>query len=319
MSDNVKVLVVGAGAMAKEYCKVLLAQNYIPVVIGRGKENAEALEKEFGVSVITGGLEKGFVSLSEVPEFAIVAIDVLQLAEATKFLLNKGIKNILVEKPGALQREELKEVCELSEQLNAHVYVAYNRRFYASVDKAMEIIEKDGGVTSFNFEFTEWAHLFRNVGKERKDYVRKTLFIGNSTHVMDLAFFLGGFPTELSSYATGEIDIYQGAAIYAGAGVSEKGALFSYQANWDAPGRWVVEILTKKHRLYFKPMEKLQIQELASVAVNPVEIDDRLDVEYKAGFYRQVESFIKEIDDGKKVMLDEQIRNFEIYKKMENK
>ena len=74
-----------------------------------------------------------------------------------------------------------------------------------------------------------------------------------------------------------------------------KNALFSYHANWEAPGRWSVEILTPKHRLYFKPMETLQIQEIGSVAVNPVQIDDTLDKEFKPGLYLQVKSFL----DGK--------------------
>ena len=39
------------------------------------------------------------------------------------------------------------------------------------------------------------------------------------------------------------------AALVAGAGVTENGALFSYHANWEAPGRWSVEIMTKKRRL----------------------------------------------------------------------
>ena len=57
--------------------------------------------------------------------------------------------------------------------------------------------------------------------------------------------------------------------------------LFSYQANWNAPGRWGIEILTSQHRLYLRPMEKLQIQNTGSVDISEVEIDDQLDKEFK--------------------------------------
>ena len=68
--------------------------------------------------------------------------------------------------------------------------------------------------------------------------------------------------------------------------------LFSYQANWDAPGRWAVELLTSKHRIYLKPMEQLQLQDKGSVKVYPVEIDDHLDKVFKPGFYLETKAFI---------------------------
>ncbi|MPN64395.1 hypothetical protein SDC9_212167 [bioreactor metagenome] len=39
-------------------------------------------------------------------------------------------------------------------------------------------------------------------------------------------------------------------------------------------------------------METLQIQELGSVAVNPVEIENILDIKFKPGLYLQIKSFI---------------------------
>ena len=103
---------------------------------------------------------------------------------------------------------------------------------------------------------------------------------------------------------------------FSGAGITNKGALFSYQANWNAPGRWVVEVLTTKHRLYFKPMETLQIQEKGSVAIKPVEIDNQLDIDFKPGFYLQTKAFV-EGDYGRFCMVEEHVKHVNaIYKKM---
>ena len=118
----------------------------------------------------------------------------------------------------------------------------------------------------------------------KREVAKENWFMVNSTHVVDMAFLLGGFPKELESYTAGDCDWHPDSAVFAGSGVSEYGALFSYQANWLAPGRWSVEILTLNNRLVFRPLEKLQVQKPKSVAIEFVDIDDQLDVEFKPGF-----------------------------------
>ena len=215
-----------------------------------------------------------------------------QLQPAALELLNYGVKRILLEKPGFGYPSEIDAIVTAAHNHQATVLVAYNRRFYSSVLKAEEIIAADGGVVSFNFEFTEWAHVI-TAAKHLKRVNLETLLVNNSAHVIDTAFFLGGQPAQISCYRAGEGNLswHPTASIFAGAGISDRGAIFSYCANWEAPGRWAVEVLTRKHRLYFKPMETLQIQELGSVAVNPVEVDNHLDVTYKPGFYLQTKAF----------------------------
>jgi hypothetical protein len=131
------------------------------------------------------------------------------------------------------------------------------------------------------------------MSKFNKD-VLSNWVMANSSHVIDTAFFLGGYPAKMSSYIEGsdEISWHSNASRFAGAGITFKGALFSYNANWRAPGRWSVEILTKRHKLIFKPMELLQIQNLDSVSVEPYSIDDAYDKKFKPGLYLQTKSFL---------------------------
>lgn len=314
MSNNVKsVMMIGCGTMGKEYYKVLKDLDVEIDVIGRGQNSAQRFEEETGLPVYTKGLQSALEK--RMPEYAIVCVDGTQLYNVTSQLIQQGVKNILVEKPAGMNLHEIEQLSVLATQNNSNVYVGYNRRFYASTEKALEIIQEDGGVSSFNFEFTEWWYKIVDAGFSAE--VMDRLFFGNSTHVCDLAFFLGGFPKEIKCFVEGKLEGHPSAKAYAGAGVSEKGALFSYQANWDAPGRWSVEVLTSKHRLYFKPMEELQIQEKGSVAVNHVEIDNTLDLKYKPGLYKQVVSFLENIDDGKKLTIQEQFEHYKIYEMME--
>lgn len=304
--------------MGVEYAKVLNALHVEYMAIGRGEQSASDFEEQTGHKAVRGGLANFLLTFPDKPDCAIVSVGIEALTETCIALLDYGVKKILQEKPGFGWACEIDRLVESVLKEKATVVLAYNRRFYSSVLKAEEIIKEDGGVSSFNFEFTEWSHVIAPLSKTQVEH--HTWFMGNSSHVIDTAFYLGGSPKEFCSYHSGENELewHPSGTTYAGAGISEIGALFSYQANWSAPGRWVVEILTKKHRLYFKPMESLQIQNLGSVVVNPVEIDNKLDVDFKPGLYLQTKAFIDN-DFSRFCTIEEQKQNMEnYYLKMSN-
>ncbi len=291
MFDNLnkKVLLIGAGIMAVDYYKVLKALQCDVTVIGRGENSAANFEEKTSCKIITGGTEKFLLENKITFDAAIIAVGMEDLAYTAIQLVNKGFKNILIEKPAGLNNQEINELAQIVKQQKARVLLAYNRRFYASVLKAKEIIEQDGGVKSFNFEFTEWAHIIEPLDK--KPGIKENWLLANSTHVIDLAFYLGGKPSEISCFASGGLS-WHNKSVFTGAGRTKDDLLFSYQANWDAPGRWSVEILTKKSRLILRPLEELQIQLKGSVAVNKVELDNALDTQFKPGLLLQTKQFL---------------------------
>lgn len=283
------IWIIGAGPIAQEYAKVLMALGYRFTVIGRGEQSAVDFKLKTGVDVIRGGVNNYLGQNPDVPSHVFVVTKNSESSPICKELMQYGVKSIFCEKPGFLYPSECEDVKKITQETGSKLYYAYNRRFFASVLKAKEIIAEDGGVTSFNFEFTEWSHVI-----EKLPYPKEFLenhFYGNSTHVVDLAFHLGGNPIRMNCETSGELSWHK-PAIFVGSGVTDKGALFSYQANWTAPGRWSVEMLTPKHRLIFRPMEQLQIQNIGSVAINSVEIDDSLDKEFKPGFYLETKAFL---------------------------
>lgn len=286
-----KVWLIGVGAMGMEYAKVLKALDIEYVAIGRSETTAITFERSCQHTVIKGGLEKFLSTKPSFPSAAIVAVNVETLAEVTDQLLNYGVTKILLEKPGFGNPSEIDTTVELARRNNATVLLAYNRRFYSSVFKAEELIKADGGVTSFNFEFTEWSHLIETLDKSPATL--SNWLLANSSHVIDTAFFLGGRPRELAPFVKGGVIWHPRSSVFSGAGITDLDALFSYQANWESPGRWSIEICTKKHRLYFKPMESLQIQNIGSIVINPLPINDELDKQFKPGFYLQTKAFLE--------------------------
>ncbi len=312
---NMKTILVGAGPMSIEYAKVLKAQNIEFITIGNTKKGAINFESQINSKVILGGIEKWLEKNTNIDHDLykiIVVVNENLLGSITKKLIHFGFKDILVEKPGGLNIKDIQSVNDLAIKNNAQVYVAYNRRFLSSTLKLQELVNNDGGVTSFNFEFTEWGHIIKDLKKN--EGVLQEWFIQNSSHVVDLAFFIGGHPREIKGFISGSANWHPSGTIFSGAGVTSSDALFSYNANWDSAGRWWVEFLTKENRYIMKPIEKLFIQKRGSVAVNEIEISDDLDQLYKPGLFRQVEAFMKFEDRLMKI--EDQIKILPIYEEI---
>jgi predicted dehydrogenase len=287
-----RIWLIGTGSMAVEYSKVLDALKIDYLVVGRSENRCEEFFNLTGKIPFKGGLAAFLKSNPEIPDAVINATGIESLTHSTSLLLNYGIRYILLEKPGFGNPEELFTTKELVDLYNAKVLIAYNRRFYSSVIKSQEIIDKDGGVKSFNFEFTEWSHTIKELKKEKVEF--ENWFYGNSSHLIDLAFYLCGNPIEINCFQKGGLEWHPSGEVFSGAGITESNALFSYIANWSSPGRWGLEICTSNYRLIFKPIEKLHIMKLGSVTIEENDqINYEIDQLYKPGLYLQTEAFLK--------------------------
>ena len=111
-----------------------------------------------------------------------------------------------------------------------------------------------------------------------------TGFWGNSSHVLDQAFYLGGLPSDWRGWSGGGVDWHPSSSRFCGSGITEQGAFFSYIADWEAPGRWGGEVMTRKRRFIFRPREKLQVTPLGLVKVESVELSDQLTKILNRGF-----------------------------------
>ena len=110
-SRNNKVLLVGTGYMAREYLKVLVSLENEVVIVGRNKEKIQALQKDYSqFKYFSGGLDKFLEHNLELPQFAINATSINQLKITSLQLLEAGIKNLLLEKPGDITLSGLNEI-----------------------------------------------------------------------------------------------------------------------------------------------------------------------------------------------------------------
>jgi predicted dehydrogenase len=288
------ILLIGTGPMAIEYTKVLLAMNKEFVVVGRGSKSASLFEYQTGITPVLGGLDL-YLQENKLNKNtqAIIATGTETLMSIIHQLLKSGVDKILVEKPAAISIDELLDNEQFLKPYENSIFIAYNRRFYASVIEAQKLIAEDGGLESMHFEFTEWAHTIEPLKKA--EGVKENWFFANSTHVVDLAFFIAGNPKILKSFSkSGELE-WHNKTNFVGAGETEKGVLFSYISNWESAGRWGIELLTQHRRIYLKPMESIHVQMKGSINIIKHDVDLSLDEKYKPGLYLQVEEFISSL------------------------
>lgn len=298
--------------MSRDYAKVLCGLGAEFSVIGRGNASAERFREAIGKDVVTGGIHYALERFGA-PEQAIVAVNVEHLTEVSSSLITQGVRRLLIEKPGGMNINEIEKLGAIAEQHQAELLVAYNRRFCASTIRLRQAILEDGGAVSCIFEFTEWSHV---IGPSlRGPGVKENWFLANSTHVVDLAFHLCGFPKEITARVVGTLDWHPSAARFAGTGMTEKNVLFSYSADWEAPGRWGVEVLTRKARYVLRPIEKLHCTRIGSIEGEEINLDDADDKIYKPGLFKQTKAFLAN-DLATLCTIKEQIRNGQIYKQI---
>ena len=311
------ILLVGCGPMAVEYAKVLTAQGRDFIVVGRGIDSAEEFAKKTGKKVITGGLN-ALISKGRLENIkaSIVAVSVEELGKTSLELLQMGVSRILIEKPGVLYAHEIESLKKQIQQTTAEVFIAYNRRFFSSVIQAKKIISDDGGVNSFFFDFTEWAFEIEKLKKAPG--VKEKWLIANSSHVIDLAFHIGGRPKEFNAIHAGSINWHPTSAVFVGSGLTLNSVPFSYHANWNSPGRWGLEFNTSKHKIILRPMEKLHVMRRGSIEIDEISVDStdyNLDMQYKPGLFKQVEVFLQE-NCNSLCSLNEMIINLEYFNKI---
>lgn len=308
------ILLIGTGPMALDYAKVLLAQGKIFKVIGRGIQSSLIFEKNCGIKPIIGGIDlylKNNILKSNTS--CIIATGTEILMPILKKIVLAGANKVLIEKPAAISIEELLENETFLKPFSEKVYIAYNRRFYASVIEAKKLIEEDGGLKSMHFEFTEWAHKIEPL--EKAPGVKENWFFANSTHVVDLAFNLAGKPSDWKAFNKGGDIYWHKKTNFAGAGITENDVLFSYLSNWESAGRWGIELMTNKKRIYLKPLEGIDIQLKGSIQIELHLYDDSLDKNYKPGIFLQTLSFFG--NNNSLCKLSEHIYNSNnIYKKI---
>ena len=251
-----KILVIGAGQMAIQYCIALSKMKIEDVtVLSKSRDRTINLCKEFGFKPIFGGFQKKLFNIQKM-DLVIVATPVNQTIPAAIVALDNGQKNILIEKPGSLYPKKL---LSLARQIKGQrIRVAYNRLTYPNYYKLKELIKKEGGISSCRFEITE---IINKIPFPKKGFfdIHKRRGIHATSHVISIVVDLIGIPKQIYNFQRGRLSWHPSGSVFVGSGISKKGIPFSYHGDWNSSGRWGVEIMTKKNAYRMIPLEDLYV------------------------------------------------------------
>ncbi len=252
------VILIGTGLIAQQYAIALNQMKIKDVqVISNSKQNVMKFCKQFGFTKhLSGGYEKNLKNLDQV-DLVIVSLPIHLLSNVTKKLLENNFTNVLIEKPGSIYSSELLQISKTI--TNQNVRIGYNRLLYPSFLKLKSILS-DEEISSCYFDFTEWIHkiIFNKYPSE----IYQRWGISNSLHLISMAFELIGMPKKMNSYQNGKLDWHKSGSIFVGSGISKLKIPFTYHANWESSGRWIIEIMTKKGKYRLSPLEELHFCKL---------------------------------------------------------
>lgn len=284
-------LVIGVGKMGAAHLQALAALSPDSLTGWAPGSRPRAVERDVGGALVRRD-ELQATLAAVCPTHVIVASPVETLTPITIEVMKAGVKHLLIEKPAALDQRECGLLMACAAETGAEIHVAYNRRFYASVRGALTHMRAAGeSIESVLFEFNE---AMPAQGPGAVPEVKARWLLANSMHVIDTAFHPVGLPDMQRSrfQHSGGLSWHPAGSVFVGSGETVTGVPFACHANWDAPGRWGFEWMTKSTRYVFRPMEKLSIMRRGRFDLEPMALDDEIDSRFKPGVYHQNQAFL---------------------------
>lgn len=283
------VAIVGAGYMAKEHIRAFKALPGVSIagIFSRTTNRAESVAQEFSIPLVAQSLDELYQKTKA--QLLVLAVN----AEYVADMIVQSTKHpwaILAEKPVGLSYEEYTLTAQRVTEKKSQVFVAVNRRFYAStlaVLNGLKVIPDTTPRFIEVFDQQEPAKLL-TMGKTARE-VEKIMY-ANGIHLMD---FFSIFSRGSIASVTPVFPWKSPAPLAVAAAVTfTSGDYGMYHAIWDAPAPWGVAVTTAEKRWELRPLEKAFYQEKGSRSRIEVP-EDELDIQFKPGLYRQAQEAVK--------------------------
>lgn len=202
VSSKIKVAVLGAGAFAREIhlpnLQKLSDVYDIYGVVNKTGSNAKAIAEQYNASYATTDF-KELLADENVDMVIIATRHNLHVQMAIESV--KAGKAVFLEKPMALNKEELRELVHILEETKVPFMVGFNRRFSPYAQKIKEVIKNRLNPMIINYRMNvgyipkeHWIHSEEGGGRN----------IGEACHIYDLFNFLT--ESEVESVSATSID-----------------------------------------------------------------------------------------------------------------
>lgn len=276
-----KIVFVGTGKMANEYAKVLYNEfkNQIQFVgaMNRSNDRIKDFIKKYKIPKYYRNLKE--MMMITKPDIVIVSVNETSTYKILKILTKFDII-CLIEKPVGFNFYQSEKISKLKKNDGFKGFIALNRRYYSSVQKAQNIISKDLSPRIIHIYDQESTLIAKKSGKPTQ--VVKNWMYANSIHMIDFAYQFGrGKIKKIKKLNKGNIfkESYVSALLY-----FDSGDVVFYHCFWNRKAPWKVEISTQNFYIQLKPIEKLSYLSKKNVKWNNVKKSNS-DINYKPGIH----------------------------------
>ena len=283
--SSLRLGIVGAGHIAKKHLEVVSKIKGLKVtsITSRTYKKAKFLAKDFNINYVFKDIKN--MIKEDKPDGLLILVSAENIYKITQKIIPYKIP-FFVEKPPGLNLSEIKKLSFLSSKYKVINMVGFNRRFYSNFILGAKIIKKHGKLLGITIEGHERFWKIKNlISKKNRD----SWIYSNSSHVIDLFRFFGG---EIISTKSFTRNIHNKNPDQFSSIIKFKnGIIGNFISNWYSPSGWSVVLHGEKVMVEFKPLEEgVWIdQKFVKHKIK----NDIKDMEYKPGFYMQMNAFKK--------------------------
>ena len=295
-TKNIKIAFIGAGPTIEQYIKVLKVIQYPKIefcgIYNRTLSKSKILQKKYKIKYLCKSIDELYKKTKADVVFSVVSVE--SIGKVALKASNYPWK-IFSEKPlGINYLESLKLKKNLGIKRNK-IFVALNRAFFSSTLTMLELLKREKSKRIINVYDQQDISLFNN--KKYSSKFKKNLMFSNSIHLFTLIKLLArGNENEIKTI----INYKKNNEKYMIKKITfTSGDTVVLHSIWNRPGPWKLDLSTSSNFFSLNPLEQLYIRSKKNrnnIKVN-ISNDDR---NYKPGFKKQIEFFLKGLKGKKK-------------------
>ena len=314
MALKKKIMLVGAGRMAREHVKALRAIEAVEVVgvVGRSEERTKFFAEELGIDFYSTSLTQAYEILK--PDGAVIAVSADQMYEVTRHALNHEGR-LLVEKPPAMIVRECEDLVRESKLRGRDVTVGFSRRYVSTIAEARKQISDSSGKRWIEIHDQQDRNLIRSMGHSSQ--IVNHLMYANSIHLIDLIrFFARGEVTSVRAVEPWNEKSYSRVVSHV---EFSSGDVALYVAHWELKGSWSVQVTLENEEFVLRPLEKLVVSRNKDPKREEIDLSE-IDRKFKPGFYEQMRAWIRSFDGDYPIenTLEDSLKTMSLVEKIYN-
>jgi len=286
---KIKVAFIGAGFMADAHLQAFADIENVSLagITSRTLKKAEDLSEKYGIKHVYNSIDEMYNSTKA--DLVVISVNELALykicLESFKFPWK-----LLVEKPVGYNYEEAQLISALALNTRAQVFIALNRRHYSSTKNVIAELRDDYGQRVVQVFDQENPAVAKEAGTPQK--VVDNWMYANSIHLIDyFNVFCRGKITGVQNL----IRLNNDSPFFLLSKLSfSSGDIGLYQAIWEGPGPWAVNITTQLNLWELRPLEKVTKQTYKSRVKEDIAVD-QWDITFKPGIRCQAQQAVNAV------------------------